>query len=874
MPPSLDGLTPAMRQYVEQKRRVGDAILLFRMGDFYETFYGDAELCARVLGITLTARNKDKDPIPLAGIPFHALDGYLKKLVDAGYKVAISEQLEDPKLAKSVVKRDVVRIVTPGTLTDDALMDAGRDNVLAAICSDKGGIGIAFVELARGYFEVVDSREEEALDELVRVRPAELLLPEDCDERLRRIARQLQALCGTATANRSAFDFGSREAESTLHEHFGVVTLSGFGFDEMSRGLRAGGAVIAYLTETQQTSVSHIVAVSRRVPDDHVLIDHSTWIALEIERTVRSGDRAGTLLSAVDRTVYPVGRRRIRHWLRHPLIDGDELSARHDAVSFLLQDRPARDAFRTTLKSMPDLERIAARVALRRAGPRDLGGLQRSLDELPAARSKLVETRVPCLVSLANQLEGLEDLAGALRDSMMEDPPAHTRDGGYIADGFDEELDRLRGLKKDANAWLSAYQLREVERTGLANIKVGFNRVFGYYLELPHSAKDQVPPDFVRRQTLKNAERYITDELKQYETEVLSAEEKALKREQDIFEQLLDRAGAHVTALIRVADALAKLDVLGGFAELAEERRYVRPVFTEECSLEITEGRHPVLDQSLGDGFVPNDTLMNGSSDRVFVITGPNMAGKSTYIRQVALLSIMAQVGCFVPARRMTMSLVDRVFARIGASDEIMRGQSTFMVEMTEAANILHHATSRSLVVLDEIGRGTSTFDGLALAWAITEHLAAGIKCRCLIATHYHEMTELSELLSGVRNLNVAVREYPGAQDREEGIVFLHKIVPGAADKSYGIHVARLAGLPKQVVSRSREVLAELEGHLEREVQRPTMTRKKDRDDGQFMLFQNSHEELLRELKDADPNHMTPLEALTRLADWKKRFDV
>ncbi|MGB0715682.1 MAG: DNA mismatch repair protein MutS [Phycisphaerae bacterium] len=874
LPRTLDGLTPAMRQYVEQKRRIGDAILLFRMGDFYETFYGDAELCARVLGITLTARNKAEDPIPLAGIPFHALDGYLKKLVDAGYKVAISEQLEDPKQAKGVVKRDIVRIVTPGTLTDEALLDAGRDNVLAAVCADKDRIGIAFVELAGGHFEVVNCHEQEVLDELVRMKPAELLLPESPSDAIARVGQQLSQLCGTTLAKRSDFDFGQREAESRLFEHFGVSTLSGFGFEQMTPALRSAGAVIAYLAETQQTSVDHIVSIRQRVPSDHLLIDHSSWIALEIERTVRSGDRDGTLLAAMDRTVYPVGRRRIRQWLRQPLIDGAMLEQRYDAVQHFVHDAGGRDGLRQTLKSMADLERIAARVALHRAGPRDLAGLQRSLAILPQIAASLEETQVKLLQSYAGGLCGLDELAETLRDCMTDDPPTHTREGGFIADGFDEELDRLRGLKKDAHAWLSAYQVREAERTGLPNLKVGFNRVFGYYIELPRSAKDQVPADFVRRQTLKNAERYITDELKQYETEILSADEKALQLEQGIFDRLLRQTAEHVAALLRAAESLACLDVIMGFAHLAEDRRFVRPTISEEPCLEVEEGRHPVLDQSLGDGFVPNDTEMDDRASRVFVITGPNMAGKSTYIRQVALLTLMAQVGCFVPARRMSFSLADRIFARIGASDEIMRGHSTFMVEMTEAANILHNATSKSLVVLDEIGRGTSTFDGLALAWAMTEHLASQVKARCLIATHYHEMTELSELLEGVRNLNVAVREYPAAKDREEGVVFLHKIIPGAANKSYGIHVARLAGMPKPVVDRSREVLAELEGHLAREVQRPAMTSKKTRDDGQFLLFQNSHEELLQELKDANPDEMTPLEALARLAEWKKRFDA
>ncbi len=865
--------TPAMRQYIEQKTRVGDAILLFRMGDFYETFYEDAELCARVLGITLTARSKGSHPIPLAGIPFHALDGYLKKLVDAGYKVAISEQLEDPKLAKGVVKRDVVRIVTAGTLTDASLLDDGDDNILASIVIDGDQAGLAIVELVSGLFEVVDLAAGSLLDELVRAKPAEILIDDRRSGPGEATARELEQICATSMTRRPAHEYTSYQAEQTLLGHFDVSTLAGFGFDAMNPSLRAAGALIGYLNETQKTSLAHLGSIRRRGGDDFLLIDHSTWRSLEIEQTLRAGSREGTLFWAIDRTVHPIGRRRLRTWLRRPLIDRSRINARQDAVGYFLDDAAVRDEARRRLRGMADIERIAGRIALRRSGPRDLRALGDAIAALPELVDLLRKSHVGLLDELATHIEGLDALGELLRRAMNPEAPPHTRDGGYIADGFDARLDELRGLKANALEWLSAYQIREIDRTGIANLKVGYNRVFGYYLEVSQASKSKVPPDFVRRQTLKNAERYITEELKQHETKVLSAEDKAKNLEATLLEGILDKAIERVPDLLAAADGLGRVDCLAGFADLAAERRYARPTFVDEISLQIHDGRHPVLDQSLQDTFVPNDTSMAANHERLFVITGPNMAGKSTYIRQVALLAIMAQVGCFVPAKRMSLSVVDRMYARIGASDEIMRGQSTFMVEMIEAARILHGATSRSLVVLDEIGRGTSTFDGLSLAWAIAEHLAAKIKCRCLVATHYHEMTELAELFREVRNFNVAVREVDAEANDEERIVFLHRIVEGSADKSYGIHVARLAGLPKPVIARSREVLRELEQGFAREAKSRSLSKHKSRNDAQLPLFSPSDDELLQALHSVEPDQITPIAALKLLADWKKRFD-
>jgi len=901
--PPPDSLTPAMRQYAEQKKRVGDAVLLFRMGDFYETFYDDAVLISKVLGLALTTRDKNSaNPVPLAGIPYHALDSYLKRLVTAGYKVAVSEQLEDPKLAKGVVKRDVVRIVTAGTLTEDALLPQAEDNVLAGVCARGGVTGVALVELSGGRFEVLDVSADSMLDELVRAKPAEVLIGDDPNSPGASLADQLHRLCGTAITRRGAHEFTPHQAQRTLHEHFGVATLAGFGFEEMNVALGAAGAVIQYLQETQRTSLSHITSLRRRVTGEFLRIDHGSWRALEIERTLRSGAAEGTLLSAVDRTVHPLGARKLRHWLRNPLTRIEAVTARQQAVAFFVECEGARSAVRRHLKHLADVERIAARVALNRASPRDLSALGKTLSVMPQVASfyEPEASQGAFLTEVANDLHGLGELSDRLTRALAESPPHSPREGGFIRDGFDAELDRLRNIGRDGKTWLADFQKREIQRTGITSLKVGFNRVFGYYLEAPHSAGDRIPADYVRRQTVKNAERYITDELKKYETEVLTAQERANELEFQLFEKLCCDTAGHLEGLMRLADAIGRLDVAAALAELAVERRYVRPELVDEPILEIHDGRHPVLDRTLGDDFVPNDCSMDGDA-RVFVITGPNMAGKSTYIRQIALLTLLAQTGSFVPAKFMKLGVVDRLFARVGSADDIARGQSTFLVEMTEAANILHNATRRSLVVLDELGRGTSTFDGLSLAWAITEHLASEIGCRTLVATHYHEMTELASLLRGVRNYNVAVREIPRAAGlsprggtvaagggagadhsapsaalHAEGLAFLHKIVEGGASKSYGIHVAKLAGIPDAVIARSREVLDELQRGFERESRTPQLSRKKTKDDRQLTLFRDPREEwaeeLIRELRALNVDETPPLEALKRLAEWKKRL--
>jgi len=898
---SLADLTPAMRQYAEQKALVPEAILLFRMGDFYETFYEDAITASRVLGIALTSRDKGENPTPLAGIPYHALDSYLVKLVRAGYKVAISEQVEDPKTAKGVVKREIVRIVTPGTLTDETLMEERADRLLAAVCPRGREVGIACLDLASGHFFVEVLPEKAALDELVRWGPAELLAAQSPIDSPDPLVEAFRGIREATITQRPAHHFDPRYAEEVLHRHFEVATLAGFGFDAMDCSLCAAGALLEYVNETQKTSARHILRIARRDAGEYVRIDQATWRSLEIEQTLRGAAFEGSLLNAIDRTANPMGTRCLRRWLRSPLRSIEQINRRLDAIADLRGERDRLGAIRRELRELGDLERITARLGVGRASPRDLAGVRRALERLAAIREQLVphaETQrrreadangprggpyaaeetgeapvlqtalgapVALLADLVEQAEELPELCSLLSRALRPAPPLTVREGGMIADGFDPELDRLRGIATGGQEWLVEFQAREARRTGIGSLKVGFNSVFGYYIEISNVHRDRIPPEYVRKQTVKNAERYITEELKQHETEVLTAQERANDLEYQIFERIRNETAAHIPALQRIADAIGQLDALAGLAELSYERNYVRPELVDSPVLEVREGRHPVLEAMLGERFVPNDGSLDAAGSRLILLTGPNMAGKSTYIRQMALLTLLAQIGSYVPAAAMRLGPADRIFARVGASDEIARGQSTFMVEMTEAANILNNATANSLVILDEIGRGTSTFDGLALAWAITAHLATQTRCRTLFATHYHELTELAGLLDGVRNCNVAVREW------KDEIIFLHKIVDGPASKSYGVHVARLAGVPPSVIARSRDVLAELEKNFSRESHTPKLAAKKTRRDDQMLLFGDPADEIRQELARIDLDRLTPLDALELLKRLQDR---
>lgn len=795
--------TPMMQQYREAKELHPGMLLFFRNGDFYELFEDDAEVGARLLGITLTKRDKT---IPMAGVPHHALDRYLSKLLQAGHRVAICEQMEDASQAKGIIRREVTRVLTPGTITEDALLDPRRANHLVALCPHGDRVGLAWVELSVGNFAAADVGGSQLADEFGRLSPTECLHAENQPVRNAEALRtMLPGLSFTAWPD---WTFDAATARAALFHHFGVTTLAGFGFGDQQPCLIAAGALLLYLQETLKASLAHLRRLRPFRQDQFLLLDEVTRRSLELVRTLREGGREGSLLSVLDRTVTPMGARLLQEWIVAPLAERQAIDGRLDAVEELLAEASLRQELRVALEEAYDLQRLSARISTGRATPRDLAAVSRTLRLLPRIKAKLTARRAALLGDLENRLELCPDLREVLESALMEDPPLSPREGGVIRTGYHTDLDGLRTIASDGKGWIARFQAAEITRTGIPSLKVGFNQVFGYYIEITNAQAQKVPADYQRKQTLKNAERYITPDLKEHEEKVLTAEEKIHKLEYDLFLELRERVAAQTSRLLQTADVLAILDVLASLAELASSRQYVRPQLDDDPILDIRDGRHPVLDQILPPGtFVPNDVDLGPDNGRLWLITGPNMSGKSTFIRQVAVLTLMTQMGSFVPARQARIGIADRIFTRVGASDELNRGQSTFMVEMTEAANILNNATTRSLVILDEIGRGTSTYDGVSLAWAITEYLHDQVGCRALFATHYHELAQLSDTLPGLRNQNVLVREW------QDEIIFLHKIAPGSADKSYGIHVARLAGVPREVLHRAQEVLAELEAH-------------------------------------------------------------
>jgi DNA mismatch repair protein MutS len=859
--------TPAMQQYKKLKAEYPDAILFFRMGDFYEMFYDDARIASKVLGLALTSRTKGEGAVPMAGVPYHAVDSYLAKMIRAGYRVAICEQMEDPALAKGLVKRDISRLVTPGTLTDDAMLEGKENNFLAAVHLDGARAGLAWVDLSTGGFSARDLARDAVFDELTRLRPRECLLIEGSAEAAPDLVRTIREATGAIISERSAFVFDHDEAERVLTAHFGTDSLDGFGVADLAGGISAAGAVLDYLQETQRTSLGHIRRIERVESGRWLYLDEPTQRSLELVETLRERRREHSLLWVLDRTQTAMGGRLLRRWINFPLADAEAIRGRLDAVEELVKTRDLREELARLLADTSDVERIVGRVATGRAGPRDLLGLGRTLAQLPAIKARLTARESDLLAAIERDLDLLGDVRETIAASIAEDAPLRLSDGGMIKPGHSEELDRLRDIGSSGARWLAEFQAGEARRTGIATLKVGFNQVFGYYIEITNTNRDRVPPDYVRKQTVKNAERYITPQLKDHEVEVLSAEEKAKAMELRLFEEIRTRVAAEIPRLQKTAEALARLDVLGSLARVAAERGYVKPVMAAESVLDIRDGRHPVLEQVLGSQFVPNDVALGGEHPRVAIITGPNMAGKSTYIRQVALLALMAHMGSWVPAKTALVGLVDRIFTRVGAADELARGRSTFMVEMSETANILNNATARSLVILDEVGRGTSTFDGVALAWAATEHIAERLGCRTLFATHYHELTELSDVLEGVANFNVAVREW------QDQVVFLHRIIPGGTDKSYGVHVARLAGVPKEVVDRAREILSELEAaHLDPSGKpriAPASGGPKVRK-VQLTLFEGVESAIAEELRRLDLDTMKPIDALNKLRELKE----
>ena len=893
-------LTPAMERYLEVKRQNPGSILLFRMGDFYELFFEDAQTSSKVLGLTLTSRDKGSpNPIPMAGFPYHALEGYLRKLIVAGHRVAVCEQMEDPKLAKGMVKREVTQVVTPGTLTDEALLDPRESNFLASVWPSRSGlVGLAWLEVSTGRFVTAELDASQLADELARIRPSECLYPEHLanDERLRPVF----ARTGLLATPRAPWCWAEEPCRAALLKHFGTTTLDGFDIDGDSAGVTAAGALLEYVQEMQKSSLAHVARLEPYRRGSALIIDEATRASLELTRTIREGKRDNSLLSIIDETVSPMGARLLAEWLSNPLTDITAINRRLNSVEELSGDTMFARDLREILGETYDLQRLTAKVATGRASPRDLSSLTRSLALLPRLKAKLAGRQSERLQQLEGNLDLCAEIRADIDATLVDEPPLLTTDGGVIRPGFNATLDELRDLARGGKEWIARYQAKESERLGLPNLKVGFNKVFGYYLEVTAAQAAKIPPEYIRKQTLKNQERFITPELKEYEDKVLRAEERATSLEQELFNALRERVAKATARLKQTADVLAEVDVLAALATLAVKQGYCRPQLTTDPILDIREGRHPVLDKLMPAGsFVPNDVRLGcralndgthgthvtdeskasaqshqshssyqshspSASGRVQLITGPNMAGKSTYIRQAALLTIMAQMGSFIPASEALIGIADRIFARVGASDELSKGQSTFMVEMTETARILNSASDRSLVILDEIGRGTSTYDGISLAWAVTEYLHDQIRCRTLFATHYHELTELTKTLPDTSNWNVAIREHG------DDIVFLHKIVEGPADKSYGIHVAKIAGLPRDVVERATVILAQLESdHIDESGKVKIPERKKKSRDRQLALFIEPDHPVIEKLKSLDIEQLTPMAALQKLNEFR-----
>ena len=856
------------RQYRELKQRHPGVLLLFRLGDFYEMFEEDAEIAAKALELTLTSREMGKGRrVPMCGIPYHALDRYLPRLVRQGLRAAICEQVQDPKEAKGIVERDVVRVVTPGTLTEDSLLDAASNNYLVALSDRPQAAALAVADVSTGQFLVTEFEGDRALEQLVeeleRLHPAEVLWPLTLQANPAYKATIRTRTGAAVTEVEPGFD-ELHSASERLCTHFQVSSLRGYGIEDRPLALEAAATALRYIQETQLATVRHMASLARYSTSDTMLLDGATRRNLELIVTLRDGTTGhGTLLKLLDLTQTSMGARLLRSWLVRPLTSPDAIGIRLDAVGALHGDLLTRQDLRDELDKVADLERLTAKASTGRAQPRDLLALRESIRRFPNFRELLGEVTASRITELAGQIVDLSELVELLDTALADDPPANLRDGGVIREGYSPELDEVRSLSADGKAWIAKLEETERQQTGISSLKVGYNQVFGYYLEVTKANLSLVPEHYIRKQTLANAERYISPELKEWEARILGAEDRLASMEQELYHELRSTVAAHAEPILATARALAELDVYGSLAQVAADRRYCRPTVDRGTKLEISNGRHPIVEATQTDlPFVPNDTLLDAAASQIHIITGPNMAGKSTYLRQVALISLLAQIGSYVPAEAATIGVLDRIFTRVGAQDDLATGQSTFMVEMTESANILHNATQRSLVVLDEIGRGTSTFDGLSIAWAVAEYLHERVGAKTLFATHYHDLNELESRLDRVANFRVAVAE---DQDR---IRLLHRIEPGGTDKSYGVEVARLAGLPPWVVRRARQILGELEAS---NGDRSEIPAHAPPEAVQLALFGESgpHPAVVA-LRQMDVLRMTPIEALAKLHELQQ----
>lgn len=872
----MSRVTPLRQQYLDIKSQHPDCLLFFRLGDFYETFDQDAEIVARELDIVLTGRSVSKEErVPMAGVPYHALESYISRLIEKGYHVAVCEQMSEPD-GRGLVDREVTRVITPGTIIEPELLPEDRANYLMGIypvgnveTGQWSRAGIAYVDISTGEFAATQLDGENAgvlvLEELARLAPKEVLMPQSWVE------RGVSFPAGIHLTSHADWKFERTAAESLLNQHFQTRTLDGFGMTEMPAGISAAGAVLQYVRETQRSSLSQLTALRPYSTASFMILDPFTRRNLELTETIRSRKVEGSLLGILDRTITAMGARLLRTWINQPLLEINRLEARLDAVEALTRNEVLRAELQTGLKAIADIERLTNRLLIGKAGPRDLLGLRTSLEVIPTLQ-KLIEP-VPALAALLKTLHDCDDVCDHISRAITDDPPAVLNTVGAIRAGYAKELDDILSATHDAREWIANLEPQERRRTGIASIKVGFNKVFGYYIEVSNANVDKIPADYIRKQTLVNAERYITPELKEYETLVLNAEEEILRVERQLYDALCQELGGAASRLLQTAKAIAHLDAFLSLAEVAVREAYVRPVLTTEDTLVIHDGRHPVVEKLLDDGirYVSNNTHFDAQS-RIHVITGPNMSGKSTYIRQVAVITLMAQIGSFVPADETVIGLVDRIFARIGAQDEIHAGQSTFMVEMVETARLLSGSSKRSLLILDEVGRGTSTYDGLAIARAVIEYIHNNprLNCRTLFATHYHELTELPNILPRTQNYNVAVSE------EGDQIVFLHKVVPGGADRSYGVHVAQLAGMPRPVVERARELLKHLEDQgsdfkLPSATATPQSSKQKAVEAaGQMRLFNEPLNPALDALRKMEIDNLSPLEALTKLYELKR----
>ena len=885
-PPREEAQTPLMRQYTALKKQHPHALLFFRLGDFYELFFDDAVVAARELQITLTSRNKEKGvAVPMCGVPYHAADGYISKLIRKGFKVAICDQMEDPRLAKKLVRRQVTRVVTPGTAADSAL-SSEENNFLAALAQVGDGVGFAALDLSTGEFRATQFHGEDAggriQEELQQLRPKEVLYGSSAplfegqgrrgDGATPRPGHPPGGGAGYTETPLDDWIFAPDHAIPLLENHFGVLSLEGFGLAGKPAAAAAAGAILYYVRSTQRGTLDHVDRIGFYQRQNCLVLDAVTVRNLELIEPLFAGSDAGvTLFRSIDATVTPMGKRLLRSWMLRPAIELAEINARLEAVEAQVKETVGREELRRALDGIFDLERLLSRVTLETANPRDVLALTASLGKIPAVRRALGGITAERLKELHGSVDALDDLRGRIDRTLVPEPPISLSDGGVIQSGVDKELDEVRDLSRNSKQFLAQIEQRERQRTGILSLKVRFNSIFGYYLEVSKPNLHLVPPDYGRKQTLVNAERFITPELKEYEAKILDAQEKIVEIERRLFAELRAGIAGEARRIRQTALALAEVDVLAALAHLAASRNYCRPQLDESEDIEIIEGRHAVIEQQElsggGERFVPNDLYLNSTTHTVLVLTGPNMGGKSTYLRQAALIVILAQMGSFVPARSARLGIVDRVFTRIGASDNLARGRSTFMVEMTETAAILHTATPRSLILLDEVGRGTATYDGLAIAWAAVEHIHARTRAKTLFATHYFELTELANRLSGVKNYHVSVKETGG------GIVFLRRVEPGAADRSYGIEVAKLAGLPNEVIERAREVLAEHESAEQRLTAQLASDQLQPPPAAQLTIFTPLSQPVLEGLRELDLNRLTPLEALNLLAELKKQVE-